>query len=510
MRSPWTSRSIVGALVAGSAWLYACSGPEFSSLFQDNPGGGAPSSGGTLSHGGTSSNGGASGSSSVGGFDGEAGSPSAGADSGEGGGGGGELNCFPLKAGDAKALFVTSEGEDGPTCGSRDFPCRSVQVAIDRAALSSGIERVYVATGVYAESLELRAGVTVEGGVSAFGAPGAFEWTLACSHEDRVVITGAEGAGQTVLAKDLFGEARLEKLTLKTPPAGPSESTFGVKALGESTKLVLTAVEVLPEKGGDGEDGARGAEGESGGTACEPGDAALGADGDGAPGPLTGEFDPELGFVPADGADGAPGGAGESGVAAANGSCVNCYTCTNLAVCLQAAAPPSCGQPGTSGCGGKGGGGGGKGGGGGSSVALFAVDSRVEVRGGALVAGDGGRGGKGGEGGPPGPGGEGETGESGPLCRAQPCDLLLCSSSGGQGSGSGSAGTQGGRGGYGGYGSGGSGGHSFAIVELGSAQVKLFDAPRVDHGKAGRGGCPAGEPSDSPGCGADGLSGERY
>ncbi len=126
-----------------------------------------------------------------------------------------------------------------------------------------------------------------------------------------------------------------------------------------------------------------------------------------------------------------------SGVQAAapsaeNGACV-CYTCTNLALCSQGTAAPSCGGPGTSGCGGDGGGPGEKGGGGGSSVAVFAVDSLVEVRGGALVSGDGGKGGKGGRGGEAGPGGEGETGASGPTCRVMPCELLLCSNEGGDG-----------------------------------------------------------------------------
>ncbi len=496
---------MAGALVAGSAWLYACGGPEFSSrLFADAPPGGAPSVGGSAADGGAGG--------SVSGLAGDSGAPNAG-ESGQGGSDG-SATCFPLEVPDATSLFVSVEGEDGPTCGSRAFPCRSIQVALDRAALGSKVDHVYVATGIYAESLDLREGITIEGGVSAFGAPGDFEWTLACSHEDRVVITGAEGSDQTVLAEDLGGEARLTNLTLEAH-AGAGLSTFGVKAVGASTKLVLTDVQVLPGHGLAGADGADGGAGEPGDTECDAADAATGADGEGAVGPLVAEFEAGLGFVPADGLDGEAGTPGDPGVgadapSAGNGGCVTCYTCTNLAVCVQAVATPSCGQPGTSGCGGGGGAGGEKGRGGGSSVAVFAVDALVEVRGGALVSGDGGRGGKGGKGGEAGPGGQGETGADGPTCRVAPCDLLLCSSEGAAGKGLGTAGTEGGRGGDGGYGSGGSGGHSFAIVELGSAQVKLFGSPRVDHGQPGRGGCPSGEPSDSPGCGADGLSGERY
>lgn len=504
------ARSLLGALMVASAWLHACGGPEFSSdLFEDYPEGGAPSDGG-----GTSSDGGVAGSASISGSGGESGAPE-----GTSGQGGSDeqppFTCFPLEVDDATSLFVTLAGEDSATCGSRSFPCRTIKRAIERAALGSEIDHVYVATGTYAESLELRPGITVEGGVSVFGSTGDFEWTLACSHEDKVVVAGAEGADQTVLAEDLSGEARLTNLTIETPASEVAESSYGVKALGASTKLVLTNVEVLPGSGGDGADGGEGDAGDAGAAACEAGDAEGGSPGDGALGPPDGEFDPELGFVPADGEDGEPGGPGHSGVEAAapspeNGACVACYTCTNLAVCVQGTATPSCGERGTSGCGGDGGGAGEKGGGGGSSVAIFAVDSLVEVRGGALVSGDGGKGGKGGPGGEAGPGGAGETGDPGPTCRVTPCEPLLCSNEGGDGKGPGTAGTQGGRGGDGGFGSGGSGGHSFAIVELGDAEVKLFQSPRVDHGTPGRGGCPVGEPSDSPGCGADGLSGERY
>ncbi len=102
------------------------------------------------------------------------------------------FTCFPLEVDDATSFFVTLSGEDSETCGSRSFPCRTIQRAIDRAALGSEIDHVYVATGSYAESLELRPGITLEGGVSAFGSTGDFEWTLACSHEDQVVLAGAE------------------------------------------------------------------------------------------------------------------------------------------------------------------------------------------------------------------------------------------------------------------------------------------------------------------------------
>jgi hypothetical protein len=155
--------------------------------------------------GGSPADGGAAGSSSVSGLGGESGASSAG-ESGQGVSDG-EATCFPLEA---------------RTRRSRVGPSNS----LDRAALGSSVDQAYVATGTYPESLELRDGITFEGGVSAFGAPGDLQWTLACSHEDRVVISGAERSDQTVLAEDLSGEARLSSLTIQAM-AGAERSTFG-------------------------------------------------------------------------------------------------------------------------------------------------------------------------------------------------------------------------------------------------------------------------------------------
>lgn len=509
-RSAWW---LVGAALVAGGWAVACSGPEFSaSLFDksgdDGEGGAATLSGGTAGKSPSLGDGGEH-------FE-DGGQPGRGGEGGEGGEP--EPTCPALDVDDAKSLFVSTEGEDSESCGSRDFPCKSVQRAIDRTLHEPMVHHVYVAPGTYHESIELRAGITVEGGVSASGKLGDFEWSVACKGTERAVIAGASVGQPTVLARDLSGAARLVSLTIETPEPGPSESSFGVMVLGASTGLAMSDVEVFARRGGDGLDGASGEAGSAGESSCTAGNATRGVDGADAVGPGPGEFHAELGFIPQHGADGEPGADGANGPSAEapsamNGGCVTCYNCVTVigVGCIRSGlATNTCAERGTSGCGGKGGGAGAGGRGGGSSVALFVVDAAVEVQRGALVAGDGGRGGDGGAGGPGGDAGVGTPGADTATCRTSSCTSVGGCDEGVQGKGVGTKGTVGGPGGRGGYGSGGSGGHSFAIVELGDARVKLVGALRIEHGEAGRGGCPVGEPDDSPGCGADGLSGERY
>ena len=76
-----------------------------------------------------------------------------------------DQNCDGVDGDITRALFVSKSGDDGND-GSIDAPLYNLQTAIDRAAALENITDVYVATGVYEDSITLRAGVHVYGGYS--------------------------------------------------------------------------------------------------------------------------------------------------------------------------------------------------------------------------------------------------------------------------------------------------------------------------------------------------------
>src|SRR5258708_37620456 len=169
---------------------------------------------------------------------------------GDGGGGGDALvvpgdggdiadACAPTQPDDANGVFVTTTGTDSDACGARATPCKTITKGIARAKPS-----VYVGAGTYAESLTLRAGVTIEGGWTA-------TWTRACNAMTEVVVRPTTG-DKTVVADDIGGAASLVAITLQSKNADPGESIYGVFARGVSTQLTLNDVNVAISGGGAG------------------------------------------------------------------------------------------------------------------------------------------------------------------------------------------------------------------------------------------------------------------
>ena len=73
-------------------------------------------------------------------------------------------NCDGIDGEVARAVWVAaSVGVDRDGCGTADAPCKTVQRGIDVAAAATPPAPVHVATGSYAETLTLRAGVDVYG-----------------------------------------------------------------------------------------------------------------------------------------------------------------------------------------------------------------------------------------------------------------------------------------------------------------------------------------------------------
>lgn len=381
----------------------------------------------------------------------------------------------------ANAVYVSPSpsGQDGSNCGSTQTPCATIT-----HALLSGATTIYLAAGTYNESITLPANVTVVGGFTSHGQK---TWTHDC--QSVSVIQGTSNVAVSVTAAG--AASTLRTLIVQSASAvDAGESMFGIMATGAGTNLVLDGVEVETAPGGAGAAGAMGTMGGSGGSGCGADSGAPGT-AVGGPGSPGGGVFTSAGYQCMPGTKGANGGVGNNGAPSTPPfSCVGCFGCSAT---LCTGPTSSCGTAGSSGCGGLGGGGGTPGGCGGSSVALFAWDATVSIKG-RLNARGGGNGGIGGPGGAGGGGGMGSSGVDTQPCQTG-CGALCATTSTGHGTGGGPGG-MGGTGAPGGVGGGGPGGSSYAVYQGGAAQV----ATNVDAGTvllagsagSGTGGAPNG------------------
>jgi len=469
---------------------------------------GAAGTGGVMPDGSAGTGGGPGGSAGAVGGDGAAGTGGAGGASTDAAGGGGGAAgsvvvdaspdgpppCEGCTTDDVAGIFVEGgTGSDVSTCGGRMNPCASIGWAIARAH-TAGSPKVYVAAGIYTETITLPqqpAGIRVEGAWNAIGA----NWRPICTQaaQQAVTIQAPATSDITVTADALGGEATLAWLTIKSKAtANAGESLYGVFARGATTILTLENVQVVVAKGGDGSAGAPGAAGVDGASSgCAPASDGAngvsdGANGTGAPAGLFANS----GYVPSDGLPGSDGKAGHHGTAPTAAGCVSCFECRYLPADLScemdpATPPTSCGQGGAAGCAGSAGKAGSVGHGGGSSIAVFAWDATVTVAAGKLESGAGGNGQAGGEGGASSSGASGISGTPGATCTTG------CQHSGGgcrNVLGAGQAGGVGGTGGNGtrgGQGGGGAGGFSYAIYMGGNAVVTASPSTELLHGVAG-------------------------
>ena len=400
-------------------------------------------------------------------------------------------DCSIRSYDDGLGIFVTTAGTDELGCGTRAEPCLTVTNAVSQAnAVGKAI--VYVATGTYTESLDLAHSVTIEGAWSATGSA----WTPACSSNDATVIQAPSSALAAVVVGSINGTATLRWLQIMAAPAAtvpPSQSSYGIMALGPTTTLSLEAVTVMASRGGDGAAGSVGGTGTAATDAGCVSDGSTAAPGEAGPSSTGGLFTAN-GYESGDGVVGAGGLAGGSGASGGTVECASCGSCL-ASHCEYAAngAGTVCGSPGLAGCGGGGGGGGGGGTGGGSSIALYVWDATVTSQDCSFVAGPGGAGG------PGGPGGGGGAPSSGVAGAPAEC-LLSCSFPIMDGGGctssyavenGGSAGGMGQSGGAGGAGGGGAGGWSCGAYVGGAGSLTDFGST-FSASDAGAGGSPAG------------------
>jgi hypothetical protein len=376
--------------------------------------------------------------------------------------------CSERTVDDAQGVFVTVNGADSSTCGSRDTPCMTIQTGINQAKLLAR-SIVYIARGTYTESIQLAAGLTLEGGWDT----ASTTWIPTCDTTEvsAVKITMPDATHVAVTA-DFVGTADLHLLSvIGKAGAQPGESIYGVFATNAT--LTLDTISVVVGSAGAGTQGAIGDAGAQGGTDCDAGDAAAAANpgnsGEGAPEGLFGSS----GYTATAGGPGSgDGGVGTPGACVITSACITtCFTCTST--CVNA----------LSGCGGAPGLGGGGGNGGGASVAVYGWNASIQIIGGSFQSGNGGNGGNGGAGGQGGPGGAGSVKNAG--CYSF-CNDAGCASVGDTDP---QVGATGGNGASGGQGGGGAGGASYALFNGGDAgTIMLSGSPTIAFGDAGQGG----------------------
>jgi hypothetical protein len=411
-------------------------------------------------------------------------------------------SCLETAA-ESLGIFVGAIGQDVAGCGTADFPCKTLQKGLSRAA-EAGFSYVFPMPGSYAESVALAKGVTIVGGWTNM----AGTWQRVCPGDPGLVQI--IGGAIAVTATDLRGAAGLESVTITSSAAAAQngQSTYGLSAIGASTELSLRNVVI---NAGDGISGAvgsapgvAGAPQPAGSCAATPTASGMaGSPGNSGMGGAAGLFDQD-GYHPGDGADGDIGTLGGDGLVKTDYmSSNNCSDClaSGSGPSLQCTLTPpvhATGYPGQPGCGGQGGPGGGGGKGGGSSIGLFVFDARVTIVDSRLVAGNGGPGGVGTSGAVGGSSSSGVMGDT-RVCY-QNCGFSVClppcndpppPCTGNVASRlAGGTATAGGTGGRGGQGGGGAGGWSVPLVKLGTANV-TSSGTQLQHGLPGAGGVAA-------------------
>ncbi|WP_437631762.1 hypothetical protein [Sorangium sp. So ce854] len=417
---------------------------------------------------------------------------------GDGGHGGhSPATCDPTDVADAgDGVFVSKLASSGFEDGSAVAPMTRLAAGIELAR-ARGRSAVYVAPGVYDETVVLPPGLHLRGG---WRVDANLDWRRDCTEDaaSKVVIVarGVEAPVVTVdRASDDEGTAPviIEALTISTTgdvtgplPGEPGASLVGLLVRG-GIDVTLERVSIRTHAAGAGGPVAAGTMGAAAETYCkqtECHDGLVGESGAAATPALPGSWGQDGRFTPGDGSPGGPGATGHSGTPGGPETCFETEECVSGCTPFPECAPrfrdePTCSQPGQCGCGGFGGGGGEAGRGGGASAALVAVGATTSVllRGTSLSAGKGGDASAGAPGGLGGVGSSGAPGLDSGYCSLGACFLeeTRCEYDRGarEFKEGGSAGGNGGPGGPGASGSPGAGGPSLAVVMVGGASVTV-------------------------------------
>ncbi len=173
-----------------------------------------------------------------------------------------DQNCDGIDGDVALGIFVSKNGKNSNP-GTRALPKLTIQAGIDAAAAAAKRD-VYVATGVYGESIKLPAGVSVYGGYNGdFGLRDAIVYETAIIGQQwsagkpgAVNLEGIVGAGEKTQFNGftVFGADNL----------APGKSSYSIYIRNCDGRAVVRNNRILSGSGGDGASGAKGADGSTG------------------------------------------------------------------------------------------------------------------------------------------------------------------------------------------------------------------------------------------------------
>jgi hypothetical protein len=408
---------------------------------------------------------------------------------------------------DSVAVFVAPSGDDGAS-GSKAAPLKSIAKGVELAT-SRGVSRIYVCEGNYGTAVEVKAAVSIFGGLSCAWSYTGAKPKLAPQKGVALRVTKVNGA---VVLQDF-------EVVGSADASAPGDSAIAA-FVSESTDVTFRNMTLTATAGVDGAKGASRSNYSSG--TAQPGgltNSATAGTGPNCPCP-NGTFSKGgsgatgSGTSLEDGSASPPVGTGNSGSTAASSCTPGSAGANGLAKDAGGPSPApgkliasgwdttglggngADGDPaqggggggartnlnlggGGGGCGGCGGAGGAPGTNGGSSIALLCFKSTVTVEATALATGSAGAGGA---------GGDGQAGQLGGALGEGVCN-----------------GGPGGHGAGGSGGGGGAGGHSVPVAYVGM-EPRISNA-KLTPGTRGLGG-PGGAPGASSGnAGAAGMQG---
>ncbi len=423
--------------------------------------------------------------------------------------GGADVNCDGIDGELDNGIFVAKNGDDA-NAGTLDAPVRTIGKALE-LAVAQGKRDVYVATGVYQESIALVDGIGVYGGYSSdFHTRDIVLYeTVLMGQPSTDALPGAVnafGVGTTAGKLAVFDGFTVFGHDQDTP-GGNSYAVY-LRNCGEG--LVFTHDTVFPGNGGAGlpggagQDGASGHDGSPGGPAhdigksmCTGADAtgggaggSMACDGIDVSGGAGGKAGcPKFGAMPGPARNGSQGhyGGAQGGASGWDGQIPAAFNCSSCQVPpanhSMVGADGAPGKKGSDGLAGPG-----------------CPNPMGKVVDGHWKGGSGGNGGKGDAGGGGGGGGAGGGVEVLPTCYGPPAFYSDLGGSGG-GGGSGACGGTGGKGG-------GPGGGSFGIFVVWDqppTSVPIIGDNTLYRGQGGQGG--NGGPGGVGGIGGNGAAG---
>ena len=171
-----------------------------------------------------------------------------------------DQNCDGIDGDANNSIFVDGlTGVDGPSCGTRAAPCKTIQYGVNRAATGND---VLVSRGTYNESVTLKNNVSIYGGYDA-----AQSWKRDTTYTVTINSNTTDaGHGWAVRGTSISTATTLNQLTIRSPNATGNGTSSIAIACQTCNGLTLANLSVIAGTGTIGTTGASGTSGPTGGN----------------------------------------------------------------------------------------------------------------------------------------------------------------------------------------------------------------------------------------------------